>query len=52
MKTDCRSPAGTGAAGGVGFAALAVLRARMQPGIEVIVDGIGLDSICKVRAPS
>lgn len=42
-KTDCRSAAGAGAAGGVGFAALAVLGARMKPGIEVIVDRIELD---------
>jgi len=42
-KTGCRSAAGAGAAGGVGFAALAVLGARMKPGIEVIVDRIELD---------
>ncbi|MFG1929064.1 glycerate kinase [Mycobacterium sp. NPDC048908] len=35
--------AGAGAAGGVGFAALAVLRAKMQPGIDVIIDRIELD---------
>jgi glycerate kinase len=38
-----RSAAGAGAAGGVGFAALAVLRAKMQPGIDVIIDRIELD---------
>jgi glycerate kinase len=37
------SAAGAGAAGGVGFAALAVLRAKMQPGIDVIIDRIELD---------
>jgi glycerate kinase len=42
-KTDNRSAAGAGAAGGVGFAALAVLRAQMQPGIDVILDRIELD---------
>jgi glycerate 2-kinase len=41
--TDHRDAAGAGAAGGVGFAALAVLRATMQPGIEVIIDRIELD---------
>jgi glycerate kinase len=41
--TDCRAAAGAGAAGGVGFAALAVLRARMRPGIDVILDLIHLD---------
>ena len=42
-KTDYRTAAGAGAAGGVGFVALAVLGARMQPGIDVILDRIGLD---------
>jgi len=32
---------GAGAAGGVGFAALAVLGARMRPGIEVVLDAVG-----------
>jgi glycerate kinase len=40
---DCRTTAGAGAAGGVGFAALAVLGARMRAGIEVILDLIELD---------
>jgi glycerate 2-kinase len=42
-NTDHRTAAGAGAAGGVGFAALAVLRAQMQPGIDVIIDRIELD---------
>lgn len=41
--SDCRTAAGAGAAGGVGFAALAVLGARMRAGIEVILDLIELD---------
>jgi glycerate kinase len=41
--TDCRAAAGAGAAGGVGFAALAVLRARMRAGIEVVLDLVELD---------
>ncbi|HYZ67223.1 MAG TPA: glycerate kinase [Mycobacterium sp.] len=41
--TDYSSAAGAGAAGGVGFAALAVLRATMRPGIDVIIDRIELD---------
>ena len=32
---------GAGAAGGVGFAALALLGARMQPGIELLLDLVG-----------
>ena len=41
--TDCRSAPGAGAAGGVGFAALAVLGARMRPGIEMILELVDLD---------
>jgi glycerate kinase len=40
---DYRTAAGAGAAGGVGFAAMAVLGARMRSGIEVILDLIELD---------
>jgi len=42
-QIDCRAAAGAGAAGGVGFAALAVLHAQMRPGIDVILDRVGLD---------
>src|SRR6201999_1208401 len=42
-KADFRTAAGAGAAGGVGFAALAVLGAQMEPGIDVIIDRIELD---------
>lgn len=38
---------GAGAAGGVGFAALALLGARMQPGIELMLDLVGFEE--KVR---
>jgi glycerate kinase len=38
---------GAGAAGGVGFAALALLGARMQPGIELLLDLVGFEE--KVR---
>ncbi|OBI53857.1 glycerate kinase [Mycobacterium sp. E787] len=41
--TDCRNQPGAGAAGGVGFAALSVLHARMRPGIEMILELIDLD---------
>ena len=36
--TDQRQVPGAGAAGGVGFAALALLDARLQPGIELVLD--------------
>jgi glycerate kinase len=42
-NTACRNAPGAGAAGGVGFAALAVLHARMRPGIQLMLDLIGLD---------
>ena len=35
---------GAGAAGGVGFAAMAVLGARMSPGIELLLDLLGFDA--------
>jgi len=38
-----RAP-GAGAAGGVGFAAMAVLGARMRPGIELVLELTGLES--------
>ena len=43
-KIDCRHAPGAGAAGGVGFAALAVLGAQMRAGIDVILDRTQLDS--------
>ncbi len=39
-STDPATP-GAGAAGGVGFAALAVLDARMRPGIDLVLDLVG-----------
>jgi glycerate kinase len=36
--TDRRADRGAGAAGGVGFAALAVLGARLRPGAELVLD--------------
>jgi glycerate 2-kinase len=41
--TDARALPGAGAAGGVGFAALAVLGAQLRPGIDLVLDLIGLD---------
>lgn len=45
-RDDADRP-GAGAAGGVGFAALALLRARMQSGIDLLLDLVGFDE--KVR---
>jgi len=41
---DWSQEPGSGAAGGVGFAALAVLGARMRPGIELVLELTGLES--------
>ena len=38
---DLRDAPGAGAAGGVGFAALAVLGARLRPGIELVLELVG-----------
>ncbi|MBV9796382.1 MAG: glycerate kinase [Actinobacteria bacterium] len=42
--TDCATAPGAGAAGGVGFAALAVLGAQRRPGIEMILELVGFDT--------
>jgi glycerate 2-kinase len=38
LGRHCRDDPGSGAAGGLGFAALAFLHARMRPGIELMLD--------------
>jgi glycerate kinase len=40
---DLRSAHGAGAAGGVGFAAIAVLGAQSRPGIDLVLDLVGID---------
>jgi glycerate 2-kinase len=40
---DHRSHAGAGAAGGTGFAALAVLGAEFRPGVELVLELVGFD---------
>ncbi|UMG93618.1 glycerate kinase [Nocardioides sp. TF02-7] len=40
---DRRATAGAGAAGGVGFAAVAVLGATLRPGIDLVLDLVGFD---------
>jgi glycerate kinase len=41
--TDFASRAGAGAAGGTGFAALALLNAELRPGIELLLDWLDFD---------
>ncbi|MFE3192498.1 glycerate kinase [Nocardia sp. NPDC059240] len=43
LGSDRRETAGAGAAGGVGFAALAVLGATLRPGIELMLELVGFD---------
>jgi glycerate kinase len=43
--TDLATAAGAGAAGGVGFAALAVLGAEVRPGIELILELIDFEAL-------
>lgn len=40
---DLREAPGAGAAGGVGFAALALLGAELRPGIDLVLDLVGFD---------
>lgn len=44
IGSDRRETAGAGAAGGVGFAALAVLGATLRPGIELMLDLVGFET--------
>jgi glycerate kinase len=41
--TDCRDTAGAGAAGGIGFAMLALLGAELRPGIELVLQLAGFE---------
>jgi glycerate 2-kinase len=43
--TDLASRAGAGAAGGTGFAALALLNAELRPGIELILEWLDFDRV-------
>ena len=43
VGADHRGHAGAGAAGGTGFAALAVLGAEFRPGVELVLDLVGFD---------
>lgn len=47
IGVDLRDEPGVGAAGGLGFAALAVLRARFRPGVELVAELSGLAQAIK-----
>jgi glycerate 2-kinase len=40
---ECRDSPGAGAAGGVGFAAVALLGATLRPGVDLLLDLVGFD---------
>lgn len=42
---DARDVAGAGAAGGVGFGALAVLGAQLRPGADLVLDAVGFADV-------
>ncbi|HEX6877933.1 MAG TPA: glycerate kinase [Nocardioidaceae bacterium] len=44
---DLRESPGAGAAGGVGYAAIAVLGARLQPGIDLVLDLVSFDELVR-----
>lgn len=50
MGRDDTGLPGAGAAGGVGYAAQAVLGARMRPGVELVLDLMGFESLCEGAA--
>jgi glycerate kinase len=50
--SDAAGMPGAGAAGGVGFALLAVLRAEHRSGVDVVLDLVGLDAALSGSAPA
>lgn len=47
LGRDFRDTPGAGAAGGLGFAFLAYLRGELKPGIQLVLDAIGLEECLK-----
>ncbi len=47
LKAQVASVPGAGAAGGTGAALLAFLGAKLRPGIEIVVEAVGLDAMVK-----
>lgn len=47
LGQDHRDTPGAGAAGGMGFAALALLHAELRPGIELIMEHVGFEELLK-----
>lgn len=47
MGKDCKDYEGAGAAGGLGFAFLSYLNSRLVPGIELVMEAVGLEDCIK-----
>lgn len=45
IGVDCAETPGSGAAGGLGYGFMAYLGAILKPGVEIVLDAIGIDSI-------
>jgi glycerate kinase len=45
VGSDLRDRAGAGAAGGAGFAAMAILGAQMRSGVDTVLDLVGFDEV-------
>lgn len=45
LGVDCAETPGSGAAGGLGYGFMAYLGAILKPGVEIVLDAIGIDSI-------
>lgn len=43
LGIDCANDAGSGAAGGLGYAFRAYLNGQLKPGVEIVLDKIGID---------
>lgn len=43
IRKDCQHAAGAGAAGGLGFAFLSYLNGELTPGIDLVLDAVGLE---------
>ncbi|WP_121173765.1 glycerate kinase [Kushneria sinocarnis] len=48
LERDPRNDPGAGAAGGMGYAALAFCGARLRPGIELVMETVGFDSLLQL----
>lgn len=45
LGVDCANIPGSGAAGGLGYGFMAYLGGELRPGVEIVLDSIGIDSV-------